>query len=93
MTYGQTPNRGSTGKTEIGSQSQRLENVSATANSSIDGNADAALGDGGNFTENIESRGDGVELSAAVVGDDDAVESVLDGELGILNSVDCIQSK
>lgn len=86
-TYSQSPNRGSSGEAKVSTQSQSFENVGTTADSSVYGNGDTSLGDRGDFTKDVESGGDSVELSTAMVGDDYAVKAVLDGELCILNGV------
>ena len=64
-------------------QRDGLEDVRAPSDAAVDRDLDAAPGDGGAGAEGVEGGGRVVELAPAVVGDDDAVDGVLDRELDV----------
>ena len=64
-------------------QRDGFENVRTPPDAAVDRDLDAALGDGRAGAERVEGGGGVVELAAAVVGDDDAVDRVLDRELDV----------
>jgi hypothetical protein len=51
-------------------QAQRFDNVAATANTAIQQDFDAIAYACHNFRQNVQSRGDVIKLSAAVIGND-----------------------
>lgn len=87
-TYSKTPNRHTAHETAIGAQSKRLEDVGAATDSAVDADLDAPFCGRRTFRQRLDRRGDAVELSSAVVRDDHAVQSVLDGQLDVLGAVD-----
>ena len=61
-----------------------LEDVRPPPDAAVNRDLDAApFGDGGAEPERVECGGGVVELAAAVVGDDDAVDTVRDCELDV----------
>ena len=74
------PERRAAGENGPGSEGERLDDVGAAADAAVDVDLDPA-GDGlDDLGQQGGRRRDGVELAAAVVGDDDRVGAVLDGE-------------
>ncbi len=58
------------------------------ADAAVDVDGDLALGDSDDLGEGVEGREGAVELAAAVVGDDDAGDAVLEGEEGVFGGGD-----
>ena len=71
-------------------QRDGLEDVRAPPDAAVDPDLDAAPGDGRAGPERVQGGGGVVELAAAVVGDDDAVDGVLDRELDVGRVKDCV---
>ena len=64
-------------------QRERLEDVAPAPDAAVDRELDATLGHRRADPQRVEGGGGVVELAAAVVGDDDAVDGVRDGELDV----------
>ena len=60
-------------------QRQRLENIRAPANPTINGNRDSASRDRDAFSQGVKSRRYTVELAATVVRNDDSIDAELNG--------------
>lgn len=74
----QTPDRYSARQAKVCSKSQSLENIGATTDAAVDANGYLAFGGRSTLAESVERCGNCVELSATMVRDDDAVETVTD---------------
>ena len=82
-TYREAPNSDTAHKTMLRAQRKRFEDIRAAPDAPVDRDLDAALGHRRAGPQSVQSGGRVVELAAAVVGDDDAVDGVLDGELDV----------
>jgi hypothetical protein len=72
----QTPDSRSASQAKVGTESQRLEDVGATANATVNSNRYLALCNRNDLAKNIEGGGNTIELATTVVRDDDSVEAV-----------------
>ena len=70
-------------------QRDRFKDIRAAPDAAVDSDLDAALRYGRTRAQGVEGGGCVVELAAAVVGDDDAVDGVRDGELDVCWVQDC----
>ena len=64
-------------------QRDRFKDIRAASDAAVNGNLDTAPRYGRARAQGVEGGGCVVELAAAVVGDDDAVDGVCDGELDV----------
>lgn len=70
-----------------GSHGERLEDVGAPSDATIDGDRNLAISRDDTSSECVESRRDTIQLSTTMIRHDDTVKTVLDGQLDILGSV------
>lgn len=70
-------------------QRDRFEGIRAAPDAATDSDLDTTLRCGRARAQGVEGGGCVVELAAAVVGDDDAVDGVRDGELDVCWTQDC----
>jgi hypothetical protein len=82
-TYSKTPNSDSADKDKVCTECNGLENIRATSKSSIDSNARLALGYRCNLTKDVDCCRSSIQLSTSVVGDDDTINTLLNGNLGV----------
>ena len=87
-THGETPNCGTASKDNISAKSDGLEDISAAAHTSVKTNIDATLTHRANLPQNVERSRYTIELATSVVGNNNTVQSIVDGKLGILYRVD-----
>lgn len=82
--YGQPPDRDSPKEAVACTQSQSLENVRATANAAVNSDRDSSFCNRSAHSQRVKGRGDAVQLSTAVVGNDNAVKPMLNREFHVL---------
>ena len=76
----QTPERGPAREHGARSERECLDDVGPAPDAAVDEHLDPALEGVGDLTEDVDRRRHAVELPAAVIRDDDAGRSVLEGE-------------
>lgn len=79
-----------------GAEAEGFEDVRRATDAAVDVDLDfvlpAALAQGGHdLGEDFDARAGGVELAAAVVGEDDAGDAVLDGEEDVFDALDALE--
>lgn len=88
-TYRKSPQRDSPSKAKVSTQRQSLEYIRSPSNPAIDGQLDLVLSDRRTFPQYVQTRGDSIELSTSMIGNDNPVHAVLDGEGNILGTENC----
>lgn len=84
----QPPQHGAADPHELRTQRQRLEDVGPVPDPAVHVHGDPPLGRGHDLGQGVEGGQGAVELPAAVVGDDDAVDAVLEGEVRVFGRGD-----
>lgn len=84
----QSPEHGPSNPAEVRAESEGLEDVGAVADTAVDMNGDFAVDGGHDFRKGVKRGQGAVELAAAVVRDDDAVDAVVDGQYGVFGCRD-----
>ena len=75
---------------EIGARRDRLDDIGAAAEAAVDHDFGAA-GDGGDdFRQHMHGAAAVVELAAAVIGDVDPLDAVIDRDLGVFRGGDAL---
>jgi hypothetical protein len=82
-TYCQTPDGNATQEAIAGSQRQRLEDIRATADTTINSDWDSSTSNRCAYPEGIECRRHAVKLATTVVGNDHSVNAMPDSQFHI----------
>lgn len=80
----QAPEDGPADPAKVRPQGQGLEDVGAVPDAPVDVDGDLAVDGGDHLGQGVESGQGAVELAASVVGHDDPVDAVVDGQGGVL---------
>lgn len=88
-TYSKTPDRNPSHEAKTSTESERLEDIRAAADSTIDCQGNTAAGDLRAQSQRVQGCWDTIELAPAVVGDDDAVDAVVDCEFDVGGGAYC----
>src|SRR5262249_56562157 len=78
------PERRPPGQDRTGAERERLEDVGAASDPSVEQHLDPAADGVNDLRQRVDRGRDAVELAPAVVGDDEAGGAVLAGEAGVL---------
>ena len=89
----ETPERRAAGENGAGAERQCLDHVGAAADAAVDVDLDPAVDGLDDLGQERGGRRDGVELTAAVIRDDDRVGAVLDCEQRVLAGLDPLQDE
>ena len=89
---GEAPERWAADEDGFGAEGEGFQDVAAAADAAIHQDGDLA-GDGFDYVgEGVEGADDAVELAAAVVGDDDAGGTALDGDFSVFGGDDAFEN-
>ena len=88
---GEAPEKGAADADGAGAEGQGLDDVAAAADAGIDVDLGAAGGSLDDFGQHFDGAHEAVHLASAVGGDQDGVDAVLDGEVGVLAGADTLE--
>ena len=77
---------------QIGAERDRLDDVGAAAEAAVDDDAGASGHRLDDFRQHIHGAAAMIELTAAVVGDVDRVDAVIERDLGVLRGGDALEA-
>jgi hypothetical protein len=88
---GETPDIETSQQHGASAEGQSLDGVGAVANATVEEDGHFLLDCGGDGGERVECGDGSVDLAASVVGDDDGVDAVVEGQAGVVGVQDSFQ--